>query len=77
MHHPACSRPWKIAASVVTPWCGYFALLYVGRLFALDHDLAAPAAAWLSNVAFVAAIAALRAIGAAIETDEARSRVPR
>jgi len=66
----ACTRRrWTIAAGVVAALFGYYALLYVSWLFALNHDLAPPAAAWLPNVVLVLISAALRQIAPTIATE--------
>jgi lipopolysaccharide export LptBFGC system permease protein LptF len=65
----ACThRRWKIAAGVVVALAGYYALLYVGRLFALNHELAPPIAAWLPNVVLILTAAALQRLNPEIKT---------
>lgn len=45
-------KKWKIRVAIGIALLGYYAILYWGRLFALNHDLPPPAGAWLPNVVF-------------------------
>jgi Lipopolysaccharide export system permease LptF/LptG len=47
-----CRRRGVIVIGAVGAILGYYALLFYGRSFALEHQLSPPVAAWLPNVAF-------------------------
>src|SRR5712672_1859555 len=46
-------RRWVIGAGICVAVFGYYTLWYLGRSFALDHQLSPPAGAWLANAFFV------------------------
>lgn len=60
-----CSRRrWTMGIGVVAGLFGYYVLLYVCRFFALNHELAPPAAAWLPNLILALMAMALMALSA-------------
>jgi hypothetical protein len=63
-------RRWAIGIGVGAAIFGYYALLFIGRSYALNHDLAPPVAAWLANAFFVAMSGALMALGARRRRDD-------